>query len=301
MKRGKAKRKLPMLRAAALAGCLLTVVPAPAPANIFDDDDRRLLTKADGLSAVGLLVCDGTTRRPTAVLVRPEGADAGRRFDIVATVAHAFLGGRDTRLSQCAFWPGGEEADAADIVFVAFGTLRPSADWGADWAVAVLDRRLAPRYKPLAPRALSIEEADRLRAAGRTFRLAGHNGETGPLMVSGGCGPVRKASGDANLFDARVFNHDCDMMPGWSGGPLIASLDGKPYIVAVNATELNAVAAQPGARYDGRLTANTAVRIDGAFLDAILRLSRSGPPETLAARGAACHLAMADPMPPTPC
>lgn len=290
-----------MRAAAAFVACLLTSVPSPAPANVFGEDDRRLLTKADGLSAVGLVVCEGTTRRPTAVLVRPDGADAGRRFDIVATVAHAFLGHRDEPLPQCAFWPGGEEADAAHIVFVAFGTLRPSADWGADWAVAVLDRRLAPRYRPLEARIMSEREALDIRAAGKTFALAGHNGEIGPLMISDRCGPMRKGSGDANLFDGRVFNHDCDMMPGWSGGPMIAEVDGRPYVIAVNATELNAVATQLGARYDGRLTANTAVRIDGAFWETIHRLSRSGPPERLAAQGAACRLAMTGPTPPRQC
>ncbi len=301
MRRGKARGKLSTLGTAVLAACLLTAVPGPAPANVFGEDDRRLLTETDGLSAVGLVVCEGTTRRPTAVLVRPGGADPGRHFDIVVTVAHAFLGHDDEPLAQCAFWPGGEETDAAPIVFVAYGTLRPPADWGADWAVAVLDRRLAPRYRPLETRVMSQEEALEMRTAGKTFLLAGHNGEIGPLMISDRCGPMRKGSGDANLFDGRVFNHDCDMMPGWSGGPMIAEIDGRPYVVAVNATELNAVATQFGAPYDGRFTANTAVRIDGAFWETIHRLSRSGPPERLAATGPACGPEMAGPTPREPC
>lgn len=295
------ERRSSTLGAMALAGWILLAMSGPAPANVFGEDDRRLMTEADGLSAIGLVVCEGTTRRPTAALVRPDGAGPAHDFDIVVSVAHAFLDRRDERLSDCAFWPGGEERDAARIAFVALGTLHPSTDWGADWAVAVLDRRLAPRYRPLALRRMSVKEADRLRDGGMSFLLAGHNGETGPLMVSGNCGPVRKTSGDINLFDARVFNHDCDMMPGWSGGPLMASVGGAPHVVAVNATELNAVVTQLGTRYDGRHTANTAVRIDGAFFDAILRLSRSGAPDHIATEEATCRLATATPEPPGRC
>src|SRR3546814_20183569 len=81
------------------------------------------------------------------------------------------------------------------------------------------------------------DEADALRASGAKFLLAGHNGEIGPLMVSNHCGPMPKKDADINRFDDRAFNHDCDMMPGWSGGPLMVELNGQPFVIAVNATE----------------------------------------------------------------
>lgn len=269
-----------------------------AHANIFGKDDRRLLTDADKLSAVGLIVCKDTTRRPTAALVAPHGS---HRRDIIITVAHAFLSRDDKRLAPCEFWPGGHDDDATPIAFTLLGTARPDDAWNEDWAVAMLVRNAPQKYQPLEPLVMRPEEADALREDGAKFLLAGHNGEIGPLMVSEHCGPMRKVNADINRFDARAFNHDCDMMPGWSGGPLMIEINGQPFVIAVNATELNALVTQVGETYSGIYNANTAVRIDGPFFDAILRLARNGYPERPFAGKSTCVVWMPDPIEPKRC
>ncbi|MGB5949650.1 MAG: hypothetical protein WBG82_10035 [Parvibaculum sp.] len=258
----------------AAASLVLALTPVHfARANVFGKDYRRLLTDADNLSAVGLIACEGSTRRPTATLVAPHGS---HHRDIIITVAHAFLTSDDKRLSHCQFWPGGHQTDAIPVAITLLGTARPDTDWNEDWAVALLEHKAPLKYQPLEPLIMYPEDADARRASGTKFMLAGHNGEIGPLMVSDHCGPRHKMNADINRFDSRAFNHDCGMAPGWSGGPLMVILNGRPFVIAVNATELNALVTQIGDAYNGVYNANTAVRIDGPFFDAITRLARSG-------------------------
>ena len=71
--------------AAALLLAALSCASTPSEANIFGRDDRRGITPGDGLSGVGTIVCEGTTRRPTAALVALEAPSS--RADVIATVA----------------------------------------------------------------------------------------------------------------------------------------------------------------------------------------------------------------------
>ncbi|PKP77840.1 MAG: hypothetical protein CVT81_07070 [Alphaproteobacteria bacterium HGW-Alphaproteobacteria-3] len=277
-----------------LAG--LSCSPTPSSANIFGQDDRRDIAIEDALSGVGTIVCEGTTRRPTAALVTLKGVSS--RADIIATVAHAFIGSNDRRLSACEFWPGADPALAARIVYLETGTLSPEGNWHNDWAVARLDRRLPESLSRLRPRMLDEKQAEMKRARRAQFLLAGHNGERGPLQISERCGPVAKAYSDLNGFDHRVFNHDCDMMPGWSGGPLILREDGIDYLIAVNSTEVNAITHISGRPYNGRMNPNTAVRVDGRFHRTLERLLKSDAPGGTAFR---CLVASMGDAPALPC
>lgn len=285
-----------MLAAGLLLLASLPCSPTPSNANIFGHDDRRDITPEDGLSGVGTIVCEGTTRRPTAALVTLEGTSS--HADVIATVAHAFIGSDEQRLSACEFWPGADPALAARIVYLETGTLSPEGNWHNDWAVAVLDRRLPENLSRLRPRMFDERQADLKRRRHAHFLLAGHNGERGPLQVSGRCGPVAKANSDLNGFDRRVFNHDCDMMPGWSGGPLILREEGVDYLVAVNSTEVNAITHISGRPYNGRMNPNTAVRVDGLFHETLERLLKSDTPGGPAFR---CLVASMGGAPTLPC
>ena len=282
--------------AAALLLAALSCASTPSEANIFGRDDRRGITPGDGLSGVGTIVCEGTTRRPTAALVALEAPSS--RADVIATVAHAFVGSNGQRLSACEFWPGADPALASRIVYLETGTLSPEGNWHNDWAVAVLDRRLPENLSRLRPRVLSERQAEMKRVRHAHFLLAGHNGERGPLQVSERCGPVAKVNSDLNRFDRRVFNHDCDMMPGWSGGPLILREDGVDYLVAVNSTEVNAITHISGRPYNGRMNPNTAVRVDGRFHETLERLLKSEAPGNMSFR---CLVASMDNAPALPC
>ncbi|ABS63821.1 hypothetical protein Plav_2207 [Parvibaculum lavamentivorans DS-1] len=281
---------------AAGVALLASMLTDAATANIFGDDDRRDIVAADDLSGVGTIVCEGTTRRPTASLVALPAIAPSPYYDVIATVAHAFVGSNGQLLQRCAFWPQADPALAAEIVFLETGTLSPYGNWHNDWAVAVLDRRLPETYSRLIPRVLDEAGAQKMRNGRARFLLAGHNGERGPLQVSENCGPVPKLGSHLNRFDPRVFNHDCDMMPGWSGGPLILRDGGASYLVAVNSTEVNAITHIAGRPYNGRMNPNTAVRLDGRFLATVENLLRAGAPGTVK-----CLVASADETPALPC
>ena len=106
-----------------------------------------------------------------------------------------------------------------------------------------------------------------------------------------------KRFSDLNGFDARVFNHDCDMMPGWSGGPLVLRENGAGYLVAVNSTQLNAITHISGWPYNGRMNPNTAVRVDGPFRDVIGQVLKAGAPGT----SVTCLIASTGGSPGLPC
>ncbi|MBX3504594.1 MAG: trypsin-like peptidase domain-containing protein [Parvibaculum sp.] len=285
------------MRAAGLGLLILFLVPAPSASNIFGHDDRRDIRPEDGMSGVGTIVCEGTTRRPVGALIADPGRHVTPRFDVIVTVAHAFVGPGGGFLTDCAFHPGADAARAARITFLKTGAVKLYRNWHNDWAVAVLDRRLPESLDRLVPLVLDETEATRLRAEGATFLLAGHNGERGPLQVSDRCGPMPKRFSDLNGFDLRVFNHDCDMMPGWSGGPLVLREGGVSYLIAVNSTQLNAITHISGRPYNGRMNPNTAVRVDGAFRDVIEEVLRSGAPGT----SVTCLVASAGEGPGLPC
>ena len=275
----------------------LFIASSTARANIFGEDDRRNIVESDGLGGVGTIVCKGTTRRPTGSLVTLPGGHLTPRFDVVVTVAHAFVSSNGKFMTECEFRPGADPALAADIVFLKTGTLSPYGNWHNDWAVAVLDRRLPEHLDRLVPLTLDEAAAHTKRAERSTFLLAGHNGERGPLQVSSDCGPMPKRFSDLNGFDSRVFNHDCDMMPGWSGGPLILRQGGVNYLVAVNSTEVNAITHIAGRPYNGQMNPNTAVRVDGPFRNVIDNLLKAGAPGT----SVTCVVASADDGPALPC
>lgn len=252
-----------------LAAVLALPFPA-ANANVFGVDNRRPLYPADHLNAVGTIACEGSTRRPTGSLIALGGMDDARDFDIVITVAHAFIPKRGDAPERCLFLPGGRWTEARAIRSVEVGTDEPSGNWSADWAVAVIER-VPETLVPLEPRIVSPDAIDELEAAGAGFKLVGNEGENGPLSVSEACGPVPKRRHDFRALSLEEFLHDCDMGPGWSGGPLIMLKEQRAYVIAVNATAVNAIASRKGAAFDGRFNPNTAVRIDGAFWSSIRR------------------------------
>ena len=259
-----------------------------ANANVFEDDDRRPVNEEDDLAFVGVIACTNTARLPTASLITIEDADPDRRFDILITVAHAFSRRDGKRWDECDFHPGGDPERAAPIVYVVSGTETPGQGWNTDWAVAVLARRISDNMS--LPHPLSLDEAttqDKIDN-GAHILLVGHNGEKLPMLVSNNCRPRIKTSGSQNLGDDRVFNHDCDMMAGWSGGPLLLRESNATYAIAVNSTQFNRVVHQQGWPFDGRFNPNTAIRIDAEFEETIRELAITGAPVLLADKMAFC-------------
>ena len=259
-----------------------------AIANVFEDDNRRPISEEDDLAFVGVIACANTARLPTASLITIDAAAPDRRFDILITVAHAFSRQDGTRWEECDFLPEGDPDRAARIVYVVSGTETPGQGWNTDWAVAVLAHRISDGITLPHPLALDEVSTQEKINNGAHILLVGHNGEKLPMLLSDDCGPRIKTSGSQNLGDDRVFNHDCDMMAGWSGGPLLLRESDATYAIAVNSTQFNRVVHQEGWPFDGRFNPNTAIRIDAEFEEAIRTLAVNGAPMRLADKMAFC-------------
>ena len=262
-----------LCRKTACALALTAAAPLPLAANVFDKDDRRPLTAEDGFAAVGQIVCDGSSRRPIGTLIQHPRLPENRDYDLVVTVAHAFRGRHNSMEARCAFLPGGLDSEARDVVHIALGTLEPGKAWHHDWAVAAIAGTPSTEFGALPLRTLTPQDLAPVTRAGGRYVLIGKNGERPRMMISERCGPVPKRHWHHGYFSPGEFNHDCDMIPGWSGGPLVLLLGGERHIVALNTTELNGIVHKVGDPWHPRMFPNTAIRFDGAFRDAVARLA----------------------------
>lgn len=271
------------------AATLLSVSVPPSFANVFEIDDRRLITPGDQMGFVGVVACADTKRIPTASLITTRRANPERRHEVITTVAHAFFTKDGDRWQDCSFLPEGDPTRALPITYVMTGTSTPGRGWNDDWAVAVVKGRVSDTLPLPMPLSVDLEMIDQLRTAGAFIQLAGHNGERLPMLISENCGPRHKRSGSHNFGDPRVFNHDCDMISGWSGGPLLLRTPTDVFTIAVNSTRFNPVVHQTGFPFDDRFNPNTAIRVDNDFLATIERLTIEGPPIHLADSASACN------------
>jgi hypothetical protein len=254
----------------------------PSHANVFEIDDRRLITPDDQLGFVGVIACANTLRIPTASLITTPDADPGRRFEVLTTVAHAFFTKDGDRWQDCSFLLQGDPIRALPITYIVTGTANPGKGWNDDWAVAIVEGRVSTDIDLPSPLSIDLAGIAEHIKAGASILLAGHNGESVPMLMSENCGPRHKRSGSHNFGDSRVFNHDCDMMSGWSGGPLLLRSPTETYTIGVNSTRFNPVVHQTGFPFDDRFNPNTAIRVDTEFHTAIKRLAISGAPVRLA-------------------
>ncbi len=258
-------------------------------ANVFETDDRRLITPDDQLGFVGIIACADTLRIPTASLITTANADPDRRHEVITTVAHAFFTKEGDRWQDCSFLPEGDTARALPITYVATGTSTPGRGWNDDWAVAVVDGRVSTSAPIPTPLSVTLPEIEEHLIAGANIQLAGHNGERLPMLMSENCGPKHKRSGSHNFGDARVFNHDCDMISGWSGGPLLLRTATDVFTIAVNSTRFNPVVHQTGFPFDDRFNPNTAIRVANEFHATIRKLVAEGAPMRFADSAHFCN------------
>lgn len=253
-----------------LAGMALA---AQAHANVFDEDDRRPLRAEDNFHSVGQISCEGSSRLPVGTLISHPALSDDRDFELVVTVAHAFRGRNNAMQTRCSFLPGGDPVSAKPVMHAALGTLDPDKAWHHDWAVAVIAGRLSTTYGSLALETISPEQLEPLASEGAHYALIGKNGERPRMLISRNCGPVPKLHWHHGFFSPGEFNHNCDMIAGWSGGPLVLIRGEQRHVIAINATELNGVIHKVGDPWQPRMFANTAIRYDGQFRDAVERMA----------------------------
>jgi len=256
-------------------GTAALLLPSLVSANVFDSDDRRPLLPEDGFSSVGQISCADSTRLPVGTIISHDALPDDRDYELVVTVAHTFRGRGGSMESRCDFLPAGDAKAATPLLHVALGTLSPGRAFHHDWAIAIVSGRLSDTYGALPLTTLQHEDLEPLQQAGARYALIGKNGERPQMLISENCAPVPKLHWHHGYFSDGELNHNCDMIPGWSGGPLVMTFNGERNIVGINATELNGIIHKVGDPYHPRMFANTAIRYDGEFMATLERLART--------------------------
>ena len=111
-----------------------------------------------------------------------------------------------------------------------------------DWAIAQLDHPIGDKYGSIPLQVLPLKV---FRNNPGTFTMVGYSFDfPDPKIFTtlrGGRGRTSSVQENCSVLgelDDGVLIHNCDTRGGASGGPILAWIDDKPYIVAVNSAEL---------------------------------------------------------------
>ena len=190
--------------------------------------------------------------------------------DIVITNAHCVIDPDNGKLSQrIQFYPNvidgqvKDQRDVAEVVDVVYGTnFKDGAKLDAnDWAVMKINKPLGRKYGYLGVKSVA---SSALISNQKNYFFVGYSGDfpSAKYQQYFPAGPGFTASFQAGCSilreEANFLLHDCDTAGGSSGGPIIAMVDGEPYVVAINEGEVKSLSTK-------RDLYNVAVKID--FLD----------------------------------
>jgi len=197
--------------------------------NVIGPDDRVIVKfsnkKKLPFSAIGMLE-NGEGNECTASLVGP---------DLLVTAAHCVLNEKNNYAWPITFhlqYNDGAEVDQADAKHVWVGTTQlydskgNYSDTSNDWALVQINKKLGNTYGWLGTRTLGWREWVGMES---WFMLPGYSSDLNNKM-----GAALSCSIREDLYDQ--YFHDCDMLPGASGGSLISNFGGKDgwQVVAVN-------------------------------------------------------------------
>ncbi|MBD2453942.1 trypsin-like peptidase domain-containing protein [Nostoc sp. FACHB-87] len=168
--------------------------------------------------------------------------------DIVLTNAHCVVDPKTGNVAdRVAFLPNvvdGRYQDRAYAVQYLAGTHFQDQNAAAnDWAVIKIDRPLGRKYGYLGWKSLPSTTLIRNE---KKFFFVGYSGdypqaETEKFWgLTAGQGWTAGFQAGCSIVDEQssILLHDCDTAGGSSGGPIIASIGGEPYIVALNNAEI---------------------------------------------------------------
>jgi protease YdgD len=190
--------------------------------------------------------------------------------DIILTNAHCVIDPENGKLSQkIKFLPNvidgqvQDTRDVVEVVDVVYGTnFKDGAKLDAnDWAVMKINKPLGRKYGYLGVK--SVASATLVRNQKKYF-FVGYSGDFPSAKYqqyfSAGAGWTASFQAGCSILkeEANFLLHDCDTAGGSSGGPIIAMVDGEPYVVALNEGEVKSSSTK-------RDLFNVAVKID--FLD----------------------------------
>lgn len=190
--------------------------------------------------------------------------------DIILTNAHCVIDPENGKLSQrIQFLPNvidgqvQDTRDVAEVVDVVYGTnFKDGAKLDAnDWAVMKINKPLGRKYGYLGVK--SVASSTLVRNQKKYF-FVGYSGDFPGAKYqqyfTAGAGWTASFQAGCSILkeEANFLLHDCDTAGGSSGGPIIALVDGEPYVIALNEGEVKNSSTK-------RDLFNVAVKID--FLD----------------------------------
>ncbi len=217
------------------AAALCFTPSIPGHAFVMGEDNRRALTADEAwrFQSVGVIAAkwsldDELRRIGTGILIAPPGS----KSDIVLTTAHNFMNHLTGRPRANEFFFLTNRGEKIRILSAKLGQSFSSrgkintAIAPRDWAVGILERRISKRSGSLG---LGIVDAKGVAAARHsntpTFAV-GYDPESRDFRISDGCVAHLLRPGTGLI-------HDCDTKRGWSGGPLILMVEGKPWVVGI--------------------------------------------------------------------
>lgn len=231
--------------------------------TVGQDDRLPMLSNNYPWSTVGRIVGESNSQTYTCTATLIDE-------DIVLTNAHCVIDPKTGRVaSRVVFLPNvvnGKYADKANAVQYLAGTDFKDNNAGAnDWAVVKIDRPLGRKYGYLGWK--SVPSSTLIRNE-KKFFFVGYSGDYPQADtekfwgLTAGQGWTAGFQAGCSIVDeqSNILLHDCDTAGGSSGGPIIASIGGEPYIVALNNAEIVD-------RKSGRGVINLAVKI--SFLDSL--------------------------------
>lgn len=237
----------------AILACLsLASAAVASPSAAQTAAARRCVQPADppAFRAVGRVQCGAVFGSGTLIVPRAlanlDNADK-RGFDIVLTAAHVILTDDGKPAANCAFVTGNERiplrgvrypqpfADARRDAFLRTrdaGTM-PTTYFQHDYAVAWIARPLHRKFGALALKRLPLAETERAAAdAERAVTTLGWHAPSRCIAVAPECRPSFEFEREVSPF--RLLRDDCEVIPGWSGGPALHHAGGAHRVIGIS-------------------------------------------------------------------
>jgi hypothetical protein len=143
-----------------------------------------------------------------------------------------------------------------------------------DWMVLKTEVKLSHRDGSLDLSALAERDIQAYLKKGAEILYIGFNAERGEMMVSDNCAVVSKRRGDLYAGNEAALLHDCDILGGGSGGPLIIKYNEKYFVIGIQSVQFQRTADAYEQSLDPRRNPNVATALKGKAIESILEAAQ---------------------------